>query len=159
MPSPTTWRRSGLKSQASTAPLPRGNLLIFGGDGAYPTAARDVYLEAAAEALRMRLLQEMPATTAPPYPAITTGTTAWPHSPRSCSWLVQDFANGAWRTPQSRSYFAARLPHDWWLLGVDVQLTHDIDEPQVKYFEDVIKHRMQKGDRVIFCCAEPFWVY
>ena len=34
---------------------------------------------------------------------------------------------GAYRTPQSRSYFALRLPGNWWLVGVDSQLHADLD--------------------------------
>lgn len=150
-----------LKVAGVDQPLPRGNILIFGGDGAYPTAARDVYLERLQRPYECAFYEKCAPQ---PYAFALPGNHDWYDSLASfseifSSWLVRDFANGAWRTPQGRSYFAARLPHDWWMLGVDVQLTHDIDEPQVKYFEDVIKNRMQKGDRVIFCCAEPFWVY
>jgi hypothetical protein len=28
---------------------------------------------------------------------------------------------GAWQTSQTRSYFALKLPHRWWLWGVDMQ--------------------------------------
>ncbi|HKQ77048.1 MAG TPA: metallophosphoesterase [Blastocatellia bacterium] len=150
-----------LKVTGADQPLRRGNLLIFGGDGVYPTADRDSYFERLQRPYECAFYRKCPPQ---PYAFALPGNHDWYDSLASfseifSSWLVRDFAGGAWRTPQSRSYFAARLPHDWWLLGVDVQLTHDIDEPQVKYFEDVIKNRMRKGDRVIFCCAEPFWVY
>ena len=41
---------------------------------------------------------------------------------------------GGWRTRQKRSYFALKLPHKWWLVGVDLQLSHNIDVPQLRYF-------------------------
>lgn len=150
-----------LKVAGVDQPLQRGNILIFGGDGAYPTADRDVYHERLQRPYECALYRKRPPQ---PYAFALPGNHDWYDSLASfseifSSRLARDFANGAWRTPQSRSYIAIGLPHNWWLLGVDVQLTHDIDEPQVKYFEDVIKNRMRKGDRVIFCCAEPFWVY
>lgn len=150
-----------LKIAGAGQQLPRGHLLIFGGDGVYPTADRDAYLERLQRPYECAFYRRCPPQ---PYAFALPGNHDWYDSLASfseifSSWLVRDFANGAWRTPQSRSYFAIKLPHDWWLLGVDVQLTHDIDEPQIKYFEEIIKHSMRKGDHIIFCCAEPFWVY
>jgi hypothetical protein len=63
---------------------------------------------------------------------------------------------GAWKTPQQRSYFALLLAHRTWLLGVDIQLDSDIDNPQIDYFMSL---DIQKGDRIILCTAEPDWVY
>ncbi len=65
---------------------------------------------------------------------------------------------GAWKTFQSRSYFALKLPHGFWLLGVDIQLESDIDQPQIEYFCKLATHHMRDGDRVILCTAEPDWV-
>src|SRR5262249_57844977 len=62
------------------------------------------------------------------------------------------------RAPQSRSYFALKLPHHWWLLGTDVQLGSDIDGPQVEYFQRVAQE-MGPDDRIILCNAEPDWIY
>ncbi|MCH8292713.1 hypothetical protein IH992_16595 [Candidatus Poribacteria bacterium] len=66
---------------------------------------------------------------------------------------------GAWQTRQRRSYFALKLPHRWWLWGIDVQLQSDIDQPQLNYFEEIAQKEMEEGDRVILCTAEPSWVY
>ena len=66
---------------------------------------------------------------------------------------------GGWETHQSRSYFALKLPHNWWVWGTDVQLASDIDRPQREYFEKVASEEMQAGDRIILCTAEPTWVY
>jgi hypothetical protein len=65
---------------------------------------------------------------------------------------------GGWKTQQPRSYFALKLPHDWWLLGTDVQLGSDIDRPQVEYFCEIAS-RMSKESRIILCNAEPEWIY
>ena len=64
----------------------------------------------------------------------------------------------AWQTHQSRSYFAIKLPHGWWLIGTDVQLESDIDDPQLEYFSK-IADSMAPDDRVILCSAEPDWIY
>jgi hypothetical protein len=69
-----------------------------------------------------------------------------------------------WRTRQSRSYFALKLPHNWWLLGTDVQLGSDIDALQLKYFENLSKEmedekaRSGKLASIIVCHAEPHWI-
>ena len=69
-----------------------------------------------------------------------------------------------WRTRQSRSYFALKLPHNWWLLGTDLQLGSDIDKPQMEYFESLAAEmdeeatRSNEPARVIVCHAEPHWI-
>jgi hypothetical protein len=137
-------------------PLPRGDVLIFGGDEVYPTSSRQVYRE--------RLIG--PFTTAfsqsdPPNPDVfaVPGNHDWYDSLVSftrlfCSrrWF------GGWKTRQSRSYFALKLPQRWWLIGTDVQLDSDVDVPQVRYFKHIAK-QMNDGDRIILCTAEPHWIY
>src|SRR5690606_25965382 len=34
-----------------------------------------------------------------------------------------------------------------------------IDKPQLDYFCSIAKEKMQPGDKVILCTAEPAWVY
>src|SRR5437016_1084882 len=41
---------------------------------------------------------------------------------------------GGWHTKQLRSYFALALPHNWWLWGIDIQLTNYIDQQQIDFF-------------------------
>ena len=65
---------------------------------------------------------------------------------------------GGRRSRQSRSYFALRLPHRCWLLGLDIQLESDIDRAQVDYFLGIAR-KMQKDDRIILCTAKPDWIY
>jgi hypothetical protein len=60
-------------------------------------------------------------------------------------------------TRQTRSYFALRLPANWWLLAIDLQLGAELDEPQVKYFQKVAE-RMDDTARLIFCVPEPRWI-
>jgi hypothetical protein len=63
-----------------------------------------------------------------------------------------------WRTKQRASYFALKLPHQWWLIGTDVQLDSDIDAVQLAYFRSIAE-QMGPDDRIILCVAEPHWIY
>ena len=60
--------------------------------------------------------------------------------------------------PQERSYFAIMLPQGWWIFGVDLALSEDIDTEQYKFFADVAKRRVGKDDAVIIMTHEPYWV-
>lgn len=134
----------------------RGDVLIFGGDQVYPTASRQTYRE--------RLVR--------PYEAALRDSEA-PHPhvyavPGNHDWYdnLVAFRNlfctgrwfAGWRTKQRTSYFALKLPHGWWLVGTDVQLDSDIDAAQLAYFRDVAS-RMEPGDQIILCVAEPHWIY
>ena len=75
-----------------------------------------------------------------------------------CRLFSQERWIGGWQTRQSRSYFAIRLPHNWWLWGVDIQLETDIDKPQLDYFEKIATQYMEPGDQVILCTVIPSWL-
>jgi len=133
----------------------RGRILIFGGDEVYPGASREVYEE--------RLIQPYEAAmrrSHPPSPDlyVIPGNHDWYDGLAA---FMRLFCAHRWvagrRTRQSRSYFALKLPQNWWLLGTDVQLDSDIDVPQVEYFRSVAALIGPK-DRVILCNAEPAWV-
>jgi hypothetical protein len=140
----------------ATESLPRGRVLVFGGDEVYPTASRQVYRE--------RLVQPFAAASprtdgANPDVFAVPGNHDWYDSLVSFTRLFcsrRGFAN--WNTRQSRSYFALRLPQHWWLIGTDVQLSSDIDVAQVRYFKQVAS-LMKPEDRIILCTAEPHWIY
>jgi hypothetical protein len=134
----------------------RGRILVFGGDLVYPVAQREQY----EQKLVMPYEQALPSSTAPhPDLYAVPGNHDWYDSlvsftRRFCSkrWFA------GWRTQQSVSYFALQLPHDWWLLGTDVQLDSDIDADQVDYFKAVAA-QMTDSARIILCNAEPNWIY
>jgi hypothetical protein len=135
--------------------LPRGSVLVMGGDEVYPTPSHAAYQE--------RLVR--------PYSAAldageTTDLLELYAIPGNHDWYdgLGSFMNlfchgnriGAWQTPQKRSYFALQLAHGFWLLGVDIQLQSDIDNPQIDYFLNL---PIKEGDRIILCTAEPDWIY
>ncbi len=133
----------------------RGSVLVFGGDQVYPSATRRDYEERLIAPYRAALKKSAPQ----PDVFAVPGNHDWYDSLVAFSRVFmagRDF--GAWQTRQRRSYFALRLPHGWWLFGIDVQLGSDIDGPQQDYFRHIARD-MAPEDRVIICTAEPEWVY
>jgi Calcineurin-like phosphoesterase len=133
----------------------RGDLLVFGGDQVYPSASRKQYKQRLVEPFRTALRysdQPSPEVFAIP------GNHDWYDSLVNFTRLFcsRRWFNG-WLSPQRRSYFALKLPHGWWLLGIDVQLTSDLDPAQIEFFAGVAR-RMGEGDRIILCTAEPHWL-
>ncbi len=139
-------------------PTQRGALLIFGGDQVYPTAERTAYQDRLVGPYRAALPWADEAH-APDLFAIP-GNHDWYDGLTSFTRLFcQGRWIGGWKTQQTRSYFALKLPHGWWLWGIDVQLKHDIDQPQLDFFHHVAQAEMAPGSRIILCSAEPSWVY
>ncbi|HEY0248306.1 MAG TPA: hypothetical protein VGC45_08585 [Gryllotalpicola sp.] len=135
--------------------LPRGSLLVMGGDEVYPTASDAAYAD----------------RTLGPYRAASadlprrSGTLL--ALPGNHDWydglasFLRLFARGldfgAWRTVQRRSYFAVKLRPKWWLVAVDAQLGTTLDEPQLDYFRDTLWPALAEGDAIILCTASPYW--
>ncbi len=143
-------------TDGSEYPTKRGHLLIMGGDQVYPAASRDAYrnrTEAPYRCALPWLSENHPHLYAIPgnhdwYGGLTSFTRLFCQK----RWI------GAWRTQQSTSYFARRLPHGWWLFAVDIQLGADIDKPQLDYFDNIIRNDMAHHDKVIFASAKPAWI-
>jgi hypothetical protein len=148
-----------LSSPGSSGPhaTQRGRILLMGGDEVYPTADREAYQEKLVAPYSAALPQS-----APPEPHLYAipGNHDWYDGLVSFSRLFfQNRWMGGWKTRQRRSYFALRLPHRWWLWGVDVQLESDIDQPQLDYFCEIARVHVEAGDRIILTTAEPDWIY
>jgi hypothetical protein len=129
---------------------------VMGGDQVYPFASREGYKERLVDSYACALPH-----TGPPHPVLFAlpGNHDWYDGLVSFTRLFcQGRWIGGWQTVQRRSYFALKLPHRWWLWGVDVQLESDIDQPQLEYFCKVADE-MIEGDRVILAIAEPHWIY
>ncbi len=144
----------------------RGQLLILGGDQVYPTAKRAEYQDRFVGPYRAAL--PCVETGEPPHMFAIPGNHDWYDGLTSFTRLFcQQRWIGGWKTKQSRSYFAIRLPHDWWLWGIDIQLAADIDLPQLEYFQAVASGAFEgerrddylRGQRIILCTASPSWVY
>lgn len=140
--------------QDSSATLEPCRLLVLGGDEAYPIGSRDNYRDC----LRG------------PYRGTSTdfdGDRVMLAIPGNHDWydglvsFIRTFCQqrriGGWQTRQRRSYFAVKLPHNWWLWGIDIQLDEDIDEPQLDYFA-AVAGRLEPGAGIILCWAKPAWI-
>jgi len=143
--------------------LRHGEILIMGGDECYPQATREEY--------RSRLLLPFNWAFSVPEPdrklfAIPgnhdwyDGLTAFDSlfcSSRDKLSHAKGNVIGGWRCQQHRSYWAIRLPYNWWIWGADIQFSKYLDTAQVNYFERVAE-QMGANDNLIICLAEPSWL-
>lgn len=140
--------------------LPAGELLLLGGDQVYPTPSMDEY--------QTRFKIPFSAASGKHHPHDNTNRMMFA-IPGNHDWydglgnfiklFCQKRRIGKWQTAQHRSYYAVKLPNNYWLWATDVQLNSDIDQPQKDYFQEIASNHMQHGDKVIMCTAEPAWVY
>jgi hypothetical protein len=139
--------------------LPRGAVLLMGGDQVYPTASGDSYDNRTKGPYRSALPQ---APTDAPQPTLFAlpGNHDWYDGLTAFLRLFarrKDGHLGGWRTAQRRSYFAVELPAHWWVLGIDEQFGAYIDDPQLLYFERAAQ-RLGPEDRIILMTPAPTWV-
>ena len=147
-----------LKFNGHSDGLKRGRFLIMGGDEVYPVASREEYRNRTEAPYACALQKSAKPKNEPPELFALPGNHDWYDGLTSFfRQFCQRRSFGGLRTGQSRSYFAIKLPPPWWLWGVDMQLTADIDLPQREYFEQIAQ-MMKKDDRVILCVPEPTWV-
>jgi hypothetical protein len=129
-------------------------VLVFGGDEVYPYPTRNEY-EVRTESPYRHAFAGLPR----PDVFAIPGNHDWYDSlvafSRTFCRPERGFAGG--RTQQTRSYFALKLPANWWLMAIDLQLGADLDEPQVQYFQKVAA-RMDDAAKVILCVPEPRWI-
>lgn len=144
-----------LTPHGSEGPLPRGSMLVLGGDEVYPTASAEAYEDRMTGPYRAAF----PYAEKSPLLIALPGNHDWYDGLTS---FLRAFTTGrsigGWKTVQTRSYFAVQLPHRWWLVGLDSQFESYIDEPQLKYFEETFTRHLQPGDGVILCSASPTWL-
>ena len=135
--------------------LEAGRVLVFGGDEVYPYPSRAEYEVRTESPYRCAF-----AGRAHPEVFAIPGNHDWYDSlvafSRTFCRPERNFAGC--KTRQTRSYFALKLPANWWLMAIDLQLGADLDEPQVKYFQKVAAS-MDERARLILCVPEPRWIY
>ena len=156
--------------------LPRPKLVVFGGDLVYPTASAQEYERRLRAPYKQAADLHGLATAGPVNPTdprafAIPGNHDW-YDGLAAFWSLFCRARfdalgrrvggrriGGCVTEQQRSYFAARLAHDWWIWGVDAHLSGWLDQPQINYFADLAKEHLGRNAKLILCCAEPSWVY
>jgi hypothetical protein len=140
--------------------LPRGQVLIMGGDQVYPTATREEY----DRRMKAPYAAAFPDSKKPgadhPLLFLIPGNHDWYDGlvlflAKFCR--GRDTPLGSWRATQHRSYFAVQLPDNWWIWGIDTQLTEDIDQPQASYFVAAAKS-MPPNAKIILVCGVPSWL-
>lgn len=149
--------------------MPTSHLLVLGGDLAYPGASNEEY--------QYRFIEMWEAAR----PSVTSNAHAdnklhVVSIPQNHDWFdnissfnrhfIGDYDNHFLQahTPQSRSYFATRLPHDWWILGFDFALVGDLDRTQYEAFLKLIAkpadnadNKIRAGHNLILLYPEPYW--
>lgn len=149
--------------------LPRGQVLLLGGDQVYPTPAQGGYRTRFLDPFRAALPAPVPAISAPnsDKPVEMAGAPLMLATPGNHDWydglrgFAQLFCNrqpiGGWETVQCTSYYVLKLCEGWWVWGLDLQLESTIDRPQRQYFQ-AMKELLKPHDRVLLCAPEPSWV-
>lgn len=155
--------------------LTRGRLLVMGGDEVYPTAKREEYenrlIYPYDEAHRAEGGEQGKAHgdlfAMPGNHDWYDGLKTFFHffcrrtikAPGEAEVDRPGRVIGGRRTHQTRSYFALRLPGNWWLWGTDSQLEGYVDQPQIDFFQYVAEHWMEEGSKLILCTGTPDWQY
>lgn len=146
---------------ASGRALPRADFVILGGDEVYPVASKMAYAQRLVwpfNEVARRLGQYAKVEHLRDIYCIP-GNHDWYDSLAA---FTRRFCGGrtfgCFRTRQVRSYFVLKLPHNWQIWAADIQLGHDIDVHQLRFFREHAKS-LTAQDRIILCLAEPDWVY
>lgn len=156
---PTCTAELSLQPEADELLLHHGNPLILGGDQVYPTASIETYQNRFVDPLTCarnwqdgggRRVFAIPGNH-DWYDGLTTFIRLFCQDREGRRWF------GAWQTRQRRSYFALRLPHRWWLWGVDMALEDDLDPPQLEYFREQARG-LGAGDQVVLVTPTPAWL-
>lgn len=153
-----------LKVRGEAQPLPAGKLLIMGGDQVYPDATKQEYHTRLRDPYDWAFSTEKPQRKLFAIP----GNHDWYDGLSAFSALFCSARDrisggvgtqiGGWRCHQHRSYFAIKLPYDWWIWGPDIQLADNLDDCQRDYF-DLIAEQTGPGHKIILCLAEPSWLH
>lgn len=147
---------NGTRSTQPSVRLPRGSVLVLGGDEVYPLASAKAYEDRTKGPFRAAL----PSAEDSPLLLALPGNHDWYDGLSSfLRMFTQMRSIGGWQTRQRRSYFAVQLPNRWWLIGLDSQLGSFIDAPQLEFFATKVSAHLQQGDAVILCAAVPAWVH
>jgi hypothetical protein len=136
--------------------LPRAKVLLLGGDQVYPSAEPTAYEDRFIGPFSAALPAN-PAVVDKPELYALPGNHDWYDGLVSFLrvFCTGDKRIGDWTTRQRRSYFAVKMPHDWWVWAVDIQLDTYLDDGQLEYFR---AQPVKSGDKIILMTAKPAWI-
>jgi len=154
--------------------LPRGKLLVIGGDLAYPRPTYENFEERFVRVFEDAMPPPRwydPDHVAVDKPDIPEGEKLRQYKgpvayavPGNHDWFdgLENFLRfmvfrnwlGGWLLPQKRSYFTLKLPHDWYILCMDNGLSQDVDCMQAAYFTRVAKS-LPETAKVIVVTHDP----
>ncbi|KAF8040168.1 hypothetical protein BT93_B2407 [Corymbia citriodora subsp. variegata] len=157
--------------------LRRGNLLLIGGDLAYPNPSSYTYKNRFFRPFKYALQpptgyksQQIPSKKPiwskfpelenydGPQAFIIPGNHDWFDGLRTfMKYICYKNWLGGWLMPQKKSYFALQLPKNWWVFGLDLALHHDIDADQFIFFSELVE-KVGVEDSVIILTHEPNWL-
>ncbi len=153
-----------VKGLRTGAKLERGRLLLMGGDQVYPVPGPEGkhYIDRMITPYSLAL----PQAANPPHVFAIPGNHDWYDGLQSfdrifCSKREGDpemaaQSIGGWETQQHRSYFAIRLPYNWWIWGADIQLGSTLDTAQLSYFHK-IGRSLSDDDKIVILTAQHKW--
>ena len=150
--------------------LPRGELLILGGDEVYPFASRKRYQ-------RQTVLPYVCARDDGTVGRVLAipGNHDYYGGTRHFEELFVAHENdvgafvpghglklegqeGGWESADQRHrWFATKLPRGWWIWGLDTGLDGSIDEAQRAYFNHLVATEFSSHDQVVLCTPVPLW--
>lgn len=149
--------------------LSNPDMIVLGGDAVYPAASQEAYRDRTVGPYRTAFpgpdLLDSTHDERDPIPLFAIpGNHDWYDGLSAFleRFTVYNIGEGrsdkrGWSIHQTRSYFAAQLTDRWWLWGIDIALTADIDTPQMMYFRHVASI-MPADARIILCTAKPSWL-
>lgn len=154
--------------------LPEGQLLVLGGDLAYPGASPETYQSRLVEMFELARDARSRFTDAPALlahdalftrahklvAAIPQNHDWFDSASTFCRYFVHPEKAGlvGARAPQPRTYFALQLPHRWLVLGLDFALTGDLDRAQFEAFAALAEPgRLPEGTQLVLVYPEPYW--
>src|SRR5215510_7133337 len=150
-----------LKVRGTDKPLPAGQILIFGGDLAYPNATIEEYRARCLDPYSWAFTADRNMSNPRRELFFVAGNHDWYDglSAFTHQFCYESEAIGGWRCTQQRSYFAIKLPYDWWIWGIDVGLSDSIDAAQLEYFQAIVKEMDKKeaNPKIVIILHAPDW--
>ncbi|XP_040998135.1 uncharacterized protein LOC121244170 [Juglans microcarpa x Juglans regia] len=144
--------------------LKRGDLLLIGGDLAYPNPSKSTYEQRLLRPFEYALDQppvnyEEADHHDRPQCFVIPGNHDWFDGLRTFTkYICEKRCLGGWFMPQKTTYFALKLPQRWWIFGCDLALDGDLDTYQFQFFLRIAREMIGDNDCVIVMTHQPDWL-